>query len=86
MTLVTSDERFRNTAVAEDTYAESWALCDYLIRKHPQKFVAYAQALAQQKPLEVRTPAQRLADFKLHFGTDPSGFEADMVTHVLNLR
>jgi len=86
MTLVRSDDRFRDTATAEDAYAEAWALCHFLIKKRPKQFVAYAQSQASLRPLEAPSPDQRLAAFQTHFDARPEELDPVVVEHILRLR
>jgi hypothetical protein len=66
--LIGTDDRFRNPRTAIDAYADAWALNYYLIRYEPDSYSAYLKALAKKKPLVEEDRAQRIADFRKHFG------------------
>lgn len=53
-------------------YARAWALTHYLLKAgHRDRFVAYLKRMARLRPLERRTPAEHLVDFRTFFGRDP---------------
>lgn len=69
-TLLTDDQRFRNTEKSPDAYAEAWSLCYYLIRKRPKEFARYIELIGEKPALGQDTPEQRLQDFQKAFGGD----------------
>ncbi len=83
--LLANDARFRNSQQALDAYAESWAFCYFLLKKHQKKFVAYVDALSNQKMLEEVTPSDRIRLFQEHFG-DLSELDAEFVHYTSRLR
>ncbi len=76
--LVATDDRFRNGRTAVDAYAEAWAWNYFLIKWRGDQYVDYLQALSEKPLLRYDTPAQRLADFREHFG-DPAALEEEFV-------
>ena len=68
LSLVADDKRLRNSRTAIDAYADAWALNYFLIRYHPDEYVAYVVSLSQKAPLESSTPEARIAEFRQHFG------------------
>jgi hypothetical protein len=85
-TLLSSDERFRNTAEISKAYAESWALTYFLLRKHRASFVAYLKKLSEKPRLIYDTPEQRLKDFQEVFGDDLQRLDAEFVRTMRSLR
>lgn len=67
-TLLATDDRVRDGETAVAAYAESWALCYFLLRRYPKEFVAYLADQANKKPLVYDAPDQRLLEFQRHFG------------------
>ena len=85
-TLMGADDRFRNTDLALDAYAEAWALTFYLINRHPEQYVAYLKHLAEKKPLLSDDPQERLAEFREFFKIDLETLDRNLVTQTLKLR
>ncbi len=71
-TLLRTDDRLRNADEALDAYAESWALCYYLLKQRQSEFIAYLQELAQKQPLVFDEPEQRVRLFAKHLGISGS--------------
>jgi hypothetical protein len=67
-TLISTDERLRDTKIGLDAYAESWALTYFLIHQKPKEYVAYIKMLSQKKPLLNDTPEKRIEEFEEVFG------------------
>lgn len=84
-TLVQSDDRFQSVGLATDAYAESWALCHFLIRKHGDEFADYLKLLQKKAPLETATPQQRLEEFTAAFGKSPDALNEQFMKHVRSL-
>jgi hypothetical protein len=75
--LVVDDDRFHDSRTAVDSYAEAWAWNYFLIKWHPDEYLAYLKELAAKPVLEPEKPAERLATFRKHFGDDLTELEAD---------
>lgn len=86
LTLIQSDERFRNGKTAPDAYAEAWALHYYLLRFKQKEYVKYLEILAKKGPLESNTPEERLAEFRSCFGEDLSKLDAAFVKYMLGVK
>lgn len=71
--LIANDERIAGSRTAVDAYAEAWAWTYFLIKWHPEEYVAYLKTLGNKPQLSMDEPQTRLADFQKHFGND---FEA----------
>ena len=68
--LIQSDSRLKDAAVAEVAYAESWALTYYLIKNRKVDYVTYLKTLQSKSRLKADTPEERLGDFSKAFGAD----------------
>jgi hypothetical protein len=66
--LIAQDRRLRDLQQASDAYAESWALCYFLLTRHQRQFVSYVRELSEKEPLASDSPQQRVAAFERHFG------------------
>ncbi len=58
------------TRLTPTDYAHAWALTHYLARTRCGDFVKYLKHMGQLPPLEPRSPAEHLADFRKFFGHD----------------
>ncbi|MBN1589481.1 MAG: DUF1570 domain-containing protein [Pirellulales bacterium] len=67
-TLISKDDRFRNSATAMDAYAEAWALTYFLIRKRSGDYLKYLTQISQKKPFVWDSPETRLNEFQAVFG------------------
>ncbi len=85
-TLITDDNRFRNTSQALDAYAEAWALTYFLFHQHPRQYVDYLKTLSKKKPLVMDTPQQRLREFQAAFGDNLDALDAEFLRYVTRLR
>ena len=83
--LIATDDRTRDGETALDAYAESWALCHFLLKRYPKKFVAYLAEIAEKKPLVYDTPQQRLLTFQKHFGS-ATGVDIEFKRYITKLR
>lgn len=68
LALIAEDKAFRSARTAVNAYADAWALNYYLIKYHPNEYVAYVEMLSSKPPLADSNPEQRIADFVTHFG------------------
>ncbi|MCA9185931.1 MAG: DUF1570 domain-containing protein [Pirellulaceae bacterium] len=84
--LLTDDERLRNSRTAPDAYAESWALCYFLLKKYPREFSNYLSELGKKEPLVYDTPEERLATFRRHIVDDLSEFDAEFIRFIGGVR
>jgi hypothetical protein len=84
-TLLADDGRFRNSEQAIDAYAEAWALCYFLLKRHEKQFVAYVQELSEQPMLQKVEPAERIKRFQDHFG-ELVKLDAEFVNYTVRLR
>lgn len=84
--LITQDDRLRRAETASDAYAESWALCYYLLTKRQKAFVRYLDEMSQKTPLLDDSGEERLALFQKHFGDDLQKFDRQFLEFVAGLR
>ena len=68
VTLLSQDDRFRNTDTALDAYAETWALTYFLIRQRGKQYTEYLRKISGKKPLLWDKPETRLNEFQQAFG------------------
>ena len=66
--LIGADDLFRDPATATAAYAAAWKLIDHLHRTRPAALLAYLAGRAAAPPFIVRTPEDRLVEFRRHFG------------------
>ncbi len=69
LTLLRDDNRMRDGDTAVNAYAESWALCHFLLRRHTTDFVEYLETHAGKTWLVYDTPQERIELFEKHFGS-----------------
>lgn len=84
--LIRDDHRFRELQRSQDAYAEAWVLCHYLIKRRPKEFVKYIRSLAEKKPSQKATPAERVDEFREFFGDDVDQLDSEMVEYFKRLR
>ncbi len=84
-TLVGDDRRMSDGDTAVIAYAESWALCHFLLRRHSKAFVEYLETHAGKTPLVYDTRQQRLSVFAQHFG-DIQTLDAEFRRYLEKLR
>lgn len=85
-TLIRDDKRFRDTSLAQDAYAEAWALTYYLLRHRPKQYLAYLKVLSAKQPARADPPEVRLRQFREAFGDDLEKLDAELKRYVLRLR
>jgi hypothetical protein len=86
VTLLQDDQRIGDTSLAEDAYAESWALTYFLLQRHRDQYVEYLKRLSAKKPLFYDDAETRLAEFKQAFGEDLDRLDAELVRAMTRLR
>ncbi len=84
-TLISDDDRLRNSDTALDAYAEAWALNYYLIRNHTKEYVAYLKLLSKKRQLLWDEPAERRKEFQAAFG-DLGKLDADFLRIIERLK
>jgi hypothetical protein len=67
-------------------YALAWAVTHYLAHKRLDEFVAFLAKMSKLPPLESRTPAQHLAEFREAFGNDLVKLDRAIGAHLAKLK
>lgn len=70
ITLISSDDRFRDRDTQPDAYAEAWALTYFLIKTRRDDYAKYLRQISGKPPLVWDTPDERLEEFRAAFGED----------------
>ena len=86
LSLIATDDRFRDPAEAGRAYADTWALNYFLIKMRPKQYVAYLKTIGSKAPLEWDDPQARVAEFKQAFGDDLDKLETDWLNYLNKLR
>lgn len=86
VTLVADDSRFRSGATAEAAYGEAWALTYFLIKTRRKEYVEYLEQLRVGKPLDERTPRERIEMIETTFGQSIAELSDDLVTYMRRVR
>jgi hypothetical protein len=84
--LLLNDGRLRDSAHAEPAYAESWALCYFLIKTRKSQFLKYSAQLAAKKPLETVSPDERLREFQSIFGSDLAKLDKEFLQYMQKVK
>jgi hypothetical protein len=84
-TLLTDDDRFRNSRLSLDAYAEAWALTYFLLRTRTEEYLDYLTVVSEKKPLHWDTPQTRIEEFEEHFG-DWESVDKAFVRYVQRMR
>ncbi len=86
ITLISSDDRFRNGETIGDAYAESWALSYFLMKTKRKAYTDYLSAVAAKPRLSWDQPDDRLREFQATFGEDLNQLDRDFVRYMNRLR
>jgi len=62
------DSRHQGRQAVLDAYAEAWCLTYFLIKNHPDNFIAYMKLLSKKEPLMEDSADQRIEQFERFFG------------------
>jgi hypothetical protein len=84
--LLTKDDRFRQTDSSTAAYAEGWGLTFYLLKRKPKEYVAYLRKLGARLPGDPSDPQRRLDDFQDAFGDDLEKLDKDFSRFIGGLR
>jgi hypothetical protein len=84
-TLVSDDDRFRNTHLATDAYAEAWALHHFLLQTHRPQYVEYLSGISEKPRLIWNSAEARLAEFQAAFG-NLEQLDVEFLRYVQELR
>ena len=84
--LIRADDRLRDPDGVLDAYAEAWAFNHFLLNRKSDVYIRYLEYLSEFRPLETRSPEQRLADFRQFFGADLESLDAEFLNYIGQLR
>jgi hypothetical protein len=82
-TLISNDDRFRDTSLTQDAYAESWALTYFLLERYRDRYMEYLDSLSEKKPLFYDNEETRLQEFKDAFGANLKKLDSQFVRFVM---
>ncbi len=80
-----SEALLLKASLSPTDYALAWALTHYLAQKRGPEFVKYVNAMRQIPPLEPRTPAENLADFRKYFTEPPARLDKRLSDYIQNV-
>lgn len=83
--ILTDDSHFRRSETILHAYDEAWALTWYLLKTHPEEFVAFAQKMSRKQVLIWDSVEERLEDFESVFG-ESTEVEKNFVRYFKRLR
>lgn len=83
VTLLSDDQRFRNSATSTAAYAEAWALNYYLLRRRSKEYAEYLTYLSKKPPLGQSDPKVRVEEFKKFFGDDLQKFDQQFLNYIM---
>jgi hypothetical protein len=84
VTLITSEERFRDPEQVTAAYDESWALTYFLLRNHREAYAEYLKLVSGKPRLIWDSKEERLAEFETAFGDVPE-LEREFAAYVARL-
>lgn len=80
-TLIKDDKRLRDLTLAENGYAEAWALTYFLIRQRPKEYVEFVKRVSKKEPCRNDTPEDRAKTFIDVFG-DPAKLDREFLRYM----
>ena len=84
--LLTDDARLNDPETAADGYAEAWAFNHFLLNRRSKEYIAYLKEHSKMPPLSTADSAQRMTEFKKHFGDDMEKLEKNFLLYIRKLR
>lgn len=85
-TLISNDDRFRDSATATAAYAESWALTYFLLKTRRKEYVKYLRQLSCGKPSAELTTRERVGMFEKVFEDSLADIDKAFVTYMRRVR
>ena len=86
VTLLSDDDRFRNSDTATDAYAESWALTYFLLKTRREEYVEYLRKLSSGKPMAELTARERIEMFEETFDAKVAEIDKALVGYMRRVR
>lgn len=84
-TLLATDERFTDVALALDAYAEAWTLTHFLIKTRRKAYAEYLATVSAKPPLTFDGGEKRIEEFRAAFG-DLEKLDRDFLKYAERLR
>lgn len=75
--LILDDTLFRQPEMANDAYAEAWALTYFLCKAKSKSYCDYLKILNERPPMVEYSAEDRLSDFRSAFGKSPEDLDVD---------
>src|SRR5262249_35681573 len=73
------------SALTPTDYAEAWALTHYLAQRRGPEFVRYLKSMSKTPPLQPRTPAENLAEFRKFVSDAPARLDKKVSDYIHKL-
>lgn len=86
VTLLSDDQRFRNSSSTESAYAESWALTYFLMKTRRDEYVDFLKQLSEGAPLVRLSPQERLDLVEKSFGMTIAELDQKLVDYMRRVR
>ena len=84
--LLSSDDSFRKSASALDSYALAWSLNFYLLKRYPSEYTNFLKQLSAREALKDPPKGARIEEFHRYFGDDLHQFEREFRKFISELR
>ena len=84
--IIENDAPFKHPATAGESYAMTWGLTYYLVKRRPLELAAYLKLLQEKSPLSSDAPDIRITDFEKCFGSDWNKLYKDCGDYLLKLK
>jgi hypothetical protein len=81
---LSNDDLFQSAAL--DAYSQSWAFTFFLIETRPRLYAEYLRTIAARDPLQLYTPAARVADFKQIVSKELPLLEAEFLRFIASIK
>ncbi len=85
-TLLNGSDRLGGPKLADDVYAEAWALNYFLIKQRPKQYLEYIKALAEKQPLLSDDPQAKIEEFKQAFGNNLEQLDLEFVRQMSKVK
>ncbi len=82
---IASDEQFRQTSSASESYSLAWGLTYFLLKRHRSEYAEYLRKLSQSSRLIPNPSDQRLKDFESCFRADITQISQQLAEYIAGL-
>ena len=83
---LSTDSDFHDTQRTTEVYAEAWAFCYFLMKRHPELFSEYLRQTSLQRPLASVDGQQRVQELLELLDTDLQQLDTDFLRFIGRLR